>query len=141
MQQQPAADLPIHGEVFSSDDFKSSCARLAGSRCGKCDEVFFPKRLACPRCHSPKFMSHEELRAEGRIFALTHVAKPAALYSSPYLLALVDLENGPRILAQVKGDPQRVRIGELVRLAIEPLFDTRDGRHVWGYRFEATGRM
>ena len=52
----------------------------------------------------------------------------------------IDLDDGPRVMAQIKGDPERVAIGDIVRLVIEPLFDAQDGRHVWGYRFEVTGQ-
>lgn len=136
MTQQQVADIPVHPDIFAESDFRSGEARLYGTKCGQCNEIFFPRRLACPRCHSAKFMSAERLAATGRIHALTHVARPAAHYPNPYMLALIDLEGGPRILAQVKDSPDDIRIGDSVELLVEPLFDTPDGRHVWGYRFK-----
>jgi uncharacterized protein len=130
-------DVPVHRDVFSSSDFRSGHARLLGTRCAQCDEVFFPARQACPRCHSARSMSREELSTRGRIHALTHVARPATHYAKDYVLGLVDLDNGPRILAQLKGEADALRIGDPVELVVEPLFDTPGGQHVWGYRFKS----
>jgi uncharacterized OB-fold protein len=138
--KQPGPDLPVHPEIFSVFDPATREFRLGGSRCRQCDELFFPRRLACPRCHSAKAMVPEDLPSTGQIYALTHVGRPAVLYQDSYVLALVDLDDGPRVLAQVKGDSAKLRIGDPVRLVIEPLFHTRNTQPVWGYRFElATG--
>jgi uncharacterized OB-fold protein len=138
MPNQPMSDVPVHPELFFGTDYGPT-ARLAGARCAKCGELFFPRRLACPRCRSAAEMATECLPELGVVYAFTYVARPAALYQEPYLLALVDLDEGPRILAQVKASPDELRIGARVRLLVEPLFETGEGQRVWGYRCEPNG--
>lgn len=136
MSKQPTVDMPVYPDIFSDTGFTSQIPHLLGTRCGRCHELFFPCRSACPRCRTATDMRRERLPDVGAIYALTHVAKPAAIYAKPYVLALIDLEDGPRILGQVKGDPGKLRIGARVRVVVEPLFETPEARRVWGYRFE-----
>lgn len=139
MPDQPMSDVPVHTELFSGAGFGSVELHLVGARCGNCGELFFPRRLACPRCHSGADMTVERLPDVGVVYAFTHVARPAALYLESYVLALVDLEGGPRILAQVKAGPEELHIGARVHLVVEPLFETGHGQRVWGYRCEPNG--
>jgi hypothetical protein len=59
-----------------------------------------------------------EASARGTIFALTlsRVAPPALADQVPYALALVQLEEGPRVLARIAAPYERLRIGQPVRV-------------------------
>ena len=141
MREDQVVDVPVHPDVFSGTDFRSTDLRLIGTRCGQCGELFFPRRFACPRCRCGKNMRDEAVPRVGEVYGLTYVARPSALYPEPYVLALIDLDNGPRILAQVKGPPEKVRIGVKVRVVLETLFETgTTSKRVWGYRFELVER-
>ena len=134
MSARELVDVPVKPDVFWENDFRSPGARLAGARCTRCDEGFFPPRRVCPRCHDASSMVAGPLATRGRVFAMTHVTRPADQYAVPYVLALVDLADGVRVLAQLAAAPDAVRLGDEVTLIVEPLFEL-EGQRVWGYRF------
>jgi uncharacterized OB-fold protein len=80
---------------------------IALQRCTQCGHVWHPPAPVCPRCRS---MSYEWIRSRGRgtLYSYTtvmHAAHPAIAAAVPYRVALVDLEEGPRvILALVDAD-------------------------------------
>lgn len=137
MSEGELVDVPVKDGVFTSGDFRTAEVSLRGTRCARCAETFFPPRRVCPRCHGADSMGEVTLSRMGRIHAVTHVARPAAVYRGAYMLALVDLPEGVRLLTQVKGPAEGLVIGAEVELVVEPLFETPDSQRVWGYRFAA----
>ena len=93
--------------------------------CIECGAVQGYPRSACAACTSARV----ELRAaSGRatLYSFTVVWRaPEPAMAVPYVLALVDLEEGPRLMTRlVDIAPADVRIGMAVRLArCEPLSD------------------
>ncbi len=139
MSARPLLDVPIRAGVFVGEDFRAPAAALRGTRCARCAETFFPARRVCARCHAADRIEETALGRRGRVFALTHVVRPAGHYAAPYVLALVDLPEGVRVLSQIAAAPDTVAIGDEVTLVVEPLFDTPEGQRVWGYRFAPVG--
>jgi uncharacterized OB-fold protein len=74
-------------------------------RCGACDNVYFPPRPFCPRCASPEVAV---VRASGRAtlysYVIHHRAAPG--FVPPYSIAVVQLEEGPRMMTNVVDTPQ-----------------------------------
>jgi uncharacterized OB-fold protein len=130
------ADEAIKPGVFVADDFSPDTARLRGTRCGRCAEVFFPARESCPRCHVRGEMQEVALARTGKIGAITAVARPPQHYAAPYWLAEIELPEGVRLLAQ--GDAsldQLIPVGALVELTARPLLPRPHGQWLWGYVF------
>lgn len=122
--------------LFTADDPADPDLALKGSRCDACAETFFPPRAICPRCHSPAAVRDVALSRTGVVYACTRVVRTPAQYPAPYLLAWVDLPEGVRLMTQLACPAGAdVRVGAPVHMVVEPLFDTADGRAVWGYRF------
>lgn len=76
---------------------------LVFQRCARCGHVRWPPAIICPRC-----LSHEveECRASGRGRIYTYVVYHLAYHEAfredlPYVVALVDLEEGPRLLSNI----------------------------------------
>jgi uncharacterized OB-fold protein len=100
--------------------------------CTACDRGIFYPRAFCPRCAAPG-SALEWRTASGR--ATVHAAvvehRPAAAGArfsggEPYCVALVDLEEGVRMLTNVVGcPPGEVRAGMPVTVTWEPLSDGR----------------
>jgi uncharacterized OB-fold protein len=89
-------------------------------RCTKCDERQFYPRLRCVRCGG----AVEWIRASGnaRVYTYTVVHRAAHEAFSPlvpYVVALVDLAEGPRMMSRLRVSPADVRIGLDVRVAFE----------------------
>lgn len=137
MSDPRVVDVPVKDEIFTTADFRAAGVALRGTRCAHCKETFFPPRQVCPRCHSADPMGEVILSRKGRIHAITHVERPATGYTEAYTLALVDLPEGVRLLTQVTGPAEELKIGTEVELVVGPLFETPDHKRVWGYRFAA----
>lgn len=90
-----------------SRPFWEGCKRheLLIQRCTRCGGFRFPPRNVCPDCMS---LEHEWARASGRgkiySFVVVHQAfGPAWKEDVPYPVAIVELDNGVRILSRVVG--------------------------------------
>jgi len=91
-------------------------------RCTACRTVIHYPRPWCPSCWATEL---EWFPASGRgrvvTFTVVHQA-PFESYAAdaPYVLAVVRLEEGPQMMANVLGiDPQRMRIDLPVRVVFE----------------------
>lgn len=131
-----AGDVSINPGLFTRDDPRDPEIALKGSRCTACRETFFPARAICPRCHSAAAIQEAELSRTGTLWSFTRVVRTPDHYPQPYLLAWVDLPEGVRLMTQLACPADAsVRVGMPVTLVVEPLFESADGRRVWGYRF------
>lgn len=80
-----------------------------------------------------------EVSGDGTVysFSIVHQAASRAFKDRvPYVLALIDLDGGARIMSHVEGDPQLVRIGAQVQVAWRdeddtslPVFVLHDRQH------------
>ena len=79
---------------------------------------FYPRPLSL---YSESGTQWREASGRGTIFALTlsRVGPPALEHLTPYPLALVQLEEGPRMLARVIAPYETLRCGQAVRIAWE----------------------
>ena len=99
--------------------------RLTLPRCDACGEVYWYPRGICPRCHSLD-TSWADASGRGTVYSFTVMRKPAGDYAGadPYVLAFVELAEGPRIMTNVvpAGDP-RLAVGA----SVEVVFDDTEG--------------
>ena len=101
--------------------FWEGCGRheLVLQRCRDCGAVQHRPRAVCVSCRSDAI---EYLRASGRgkvhTFTITQQNQaPAFRTALPYVLAYVELEEGPRLLSNVVGcEPDNLRIGMPVQV-------------------------
>lgn len=103
-------------------DWTRAEAGIAYQRCEGCRAVWYFRREFCPGCGRPQPAT---LQASGRgiVYAhtLVHRAPTEALRArAPYLLALVDMEEGFRVMGQ--GDA-RLAIGDRVLARFENFGD------------------
>ncbi len=100
--------------------------RLELQRCAGCGATIFYPRIVCPTCLSEE-LTWIEAAGEGTVysFTVTHRAPtPAFKDRVPYVVALVDLPEGVRLLTNIVGcDPDGVRIGQPVRVTFEAIGD------------------
>jgi uncharacterized protein len=91
--------------------------RLAAQQCGECQFSVFPPRVLCPRCGSDA-MRFRALGGLGTVYSTT-VVRARAADGGPYNLALIDLDEGIRMMSRIEGiDPAAVSIGMRVRARI-----------------------
>jgi hypothetical protein len=74
-------------------------------RCQACAQVYFPPRPFCPACASRRV---EVFAASGRATLYSYVIhqRPGPGLEPPYSIAVVELEEGPRMMTNIVGVPQ-----------------------------------
>jgi uncharacterized OB-fold protein len=99
--------------------------RLLIQRCSACGEHVFYPRAACPHCHDAR-LEWVEASGRGTVYSFTVARRPAGPWfadKTPYVVALVELEEGPRLLGTLRVEPEAARVGQRVRVAFEDASD------------------
>lgn len=103
MAQERVIPVPTPETRHFWDGTKKNELRL--QRCTSCDEAYFPPRPFCPNCSSRDV---EVFTATGRgrihTFIISRFRSPG--FETPYSLAVVELEEGPRMMTNIVGVPQ-----------------------------------
>jgi len=110
--------------------------RLEGRRCKRCGELQFPPREACGACRGRE-TEPNRVRGRGAVNSFAEVAQAPRGFSGPYLVALVELEEGVRVTAQLTDvDADEVEIGMPVEMVTRRLQEKGpQGYLVYGYKF------
>lgn len=98
--------------------------------CLTCDRAVFYPRAVCPGCLGTDLEWRTSV-GTGRVYAVTvehRPQDPRMASRAPYAIALIDVDDGWRMLANVVDcDPSEVMVGMAVTVTWEPL---TDGRHL-----------
>ena len=71
-------------------------------RCRPCDAVYFPPRPFCPRCLSDD-VAWETMSGRGVLHTYLINHRPSPAWGGPYAIAVVELEEGPRMMSNIVG--------------------------------------
>lgn len=108
--------------------------RLLVQWCTACETPIFYPREVCPACLGSD-VAWRPSTGRGTVYAVSVQCRPANATMAervPYAVALVDLDDGIRIMTNIIGcDPTDVVPGQAVELTWEPL---SDGRHLPQFR-------
>jgi len=97
---------------------------LRFQKCRNCSHVRWPPSIICPMCYT---QDTEWIRAGGRGKIYTFVVYHQAFHKAfendlPYVTAIIELEEGPRLLSNIVGcRPQDVRCGMPVEVTWEDI--------------------
>jgi uncharacterized protein len=103
-------------EPIDAADWTRGGEGLAYARCRPCGHVQYFRRPFCPACGATD-LAEATASGRGRVYALTTVARaptPEWRAHAPYVIALVDAEEGFRFMAHAA---EGLAIGEPVRTA------------------------
>ena len=109
------------------------CARheLVLQRCRDCGTVQHRPRAVCARCLGNS-IEHFAASGRGAVYTYTVIRQngvPPFRDALPYVLAYVDLEEGPRLLTNIIGcDPTAVEIGMSVEVDFQDVEPTDRGK-------------
>ena len=81
--------------------------RLDMPHCQACDGFWFPPSRTCPHCTSAD-VDMKTVSGRGKVFSFViydRVYHPAFATEVPYAVALVELEEGPRLISNIVGVP------------------------------------
>jgi uncharacterized OB-fold protein len=99
--------------------------KLMGTKCSKCGEKYLPPRAHC-KCGSGE-VDWYEAPMRGKIFTYTIVTFPPDSMSkyAPYIVAVAELDDGSRLLAQISGvTPKTLQVG--LRVQVVPYQISQD---------------
>ena len=106
--------------------------------CIDCDQPIFYPREACPSCLGTD-LEWRPSSGTGTVYAVSvqhRPANPTMASRVPYAVALIDLDDGIRLMSNVVDlDPEAVAPGLAVEVTWEPM---SDGRHLPQFRPRST---
>lgn len=90
---------------------------LIGTRCTTCGRYFFPPRTFCPDCRRAGNIVDYQFKGNGTVVTYTVIRTASEQFEkmTPYVLAIVKLDEGPQTTAQIVCSPDEIRIGMKVR--------------------------
>jgi uncharacterized OB-fold protein len=122
--------LPTPPPFVESDTEEFWTATAAGKlllkRCNNDGTVIWYPRSLCPVCHSTD-TSWFEASGQGAVYSFTvsHRGEGPYREAAPYVLAYVELDEGPRLMTNIVDcEPGAVSIGQRVRVVFD---DTGEG--------------
>ncbi|HUZ01204.1 MAG TPA: Zn-ribbon domain-containing OB-fold protein [Thermomicrobiaceae bacterium] len=92
--------------------------------CNACGQTIFYPRGLCPNCFSSD-LAWQPVSGKGKLHAFTIVHRhpnPAFAADAPYVVALVELDEGVRLMSNligVEADPEHVKVGMPVEVVYE----------------------
>lgn len=117
---------PLPRPTAETKPFWDACAQgvVRYQRCSKCSTVQLIPRSLCAACQSDALTWHDA-SGIGRVLTHTTVFRaptPAFREEAPYVIAIVDMDEGFRLMVNVAGGPAApVAIGSRVRIAFREI--------------------
>jgi len=111
---------------------------LIGTECKTCGELYFPPRTTCPTCRRDGRIVERKFKGTGKVITYTTIYSASAAFhrQTPYVLAIVKLDEGPQLTGQIVCDPDEVKIGMKVRSVFRKLGeDGPEGVIYYGTKF------
>ena len=115
---------------------------LIGAKCDSCSEVNLPKGLSCLKCGGTRF-SPIKLSGKGKIYCFTTISRGGSppefsaqlnLVGS-YNVAVIELEEGPKIVAQMTDcKSEKLQIGLSVEATFRKIYED-EGMIRYGIKF------
>lgn len=95
---------------------------LTFQRCSSCGYAWLPARSECPLCLGDAWQ-REPSKGDATLvsWVVYHEAyHPAFAQRLPYTVAVIQLEEGPRMISNIVGaDPRQLRIDQSLRLEVQ----------------------
>ena len=114
--------LPLFPEP-DTEPFWAATAehRLAYQVCPACGEVVFHPRRHCPGCLRGE-PERRDSAGRGTVYTFTVIrqnGQPFFRARIPYVVGLIDLDEGFRMMAEIVADPDSVRVDQRVTVSWE----------------------
>ena len=99
--------------------------KLILQKCNDCSDNYFPPRPFCPKCGS---RSVQEFQASGKgslySYVINHLPSPG--FIPPFAIAVVELEEGPRLMSNIvecEQTPEALELDMPLEVTFEKLND------------------
>lgn len=98
--------------------------RLEIPHCNACGHYWFPPSRSCPNCLAADF-TWTQVSGNGKVYSFVtfhRVYHPAWEGEVPYVVALIELDEGPRLLSNIVGiEPDKVQCDMPVKVAFDDI--------------------
>ncbi len=105
---------PLPKPTPTSQPFWEAARRheLMLQRCGSCGNFVYYPRDRCPQCFSDN-LRWERCSGRGKVYSYTVVrrASSRSFADAPYVLAIVELDEGVRMTTNIAAPPENVQVG------------------------------
>lgn len=119
-------DLPAPDDTSRPWWEAAAEGRLLAVRCNECHELHYYPRPFCPRCGGDS-VEWEQVSGDATLYTWSVVHQndlPPFAGKVPYVAAIVDLAEGPRMMTNVVGcEFEDLRVGMALRVEFEEIGD------------------
>ncbi len=115
---------------------------LIGTHCEKCGEYYYPPRNLCPKCRRSSRSVPFKFKGLGEVvtYTIIHSSTKDFEKQTPYILAIIKLDEGPHLTSQVICDHNDIHIGMKVKSAFRKLGEESEkGMLYYGTKFVPLG--
>ena len=130
----------IQENLFEPPATPSGKPHLFGGRCKSCNEIMFPLMQFCPKCGGE--VEKIELSSKGKLYSYTIARISTPLFSPPYVIAIVELPEGLKILSRIdidEPDFEKLEIDMDLELTVGEVGLNPKGQRVLSYMFKPVG--
>jgi uncharacterized OB-fold protein len=87
---------------------------ITGYKCVNCTWSDFFATKTCPRCLSDT--KEVSFAGQGKVATFTVIRYPPTGFEkgAPYVVAIIDLDGGPRVVGRITAGPNEVRVTQVV---------------------------
>ena len=114
--------------------------RLVGTKCAVCGSLYYPPVKICSECRRNSNLEEYVFKEKGKIYSKTIVRSAAEGFErqTPYVIAIITLEEGVRICGQVVDcNVNDVNIGDSVYCVFRKIYTNgKEGIIKYGLKFK-----
>ena len=100
--------------------------RLQLQHCGACGSFIYYPRDRCPQCLS-ETLEWRPVSGKGKVYSYTVVRRASvrSFGDKPYVLAIVELDEGVRLTTNIEAGPESIKVGMPVTVAFDDVTPER----------------
>ncbi|WGM47481.1 hypothetical protein KOAAANKH_02358 [Brevundimonas sp. NIBR10] len=139
MAVDPHVAIPAHAAIRVAETGEPS---IEGFRCADCGAIMIDQPMACRACTSRTPPQAFRVGERGRIVTWSTVLRSFPGVKTPFVSAIVDLDDGLTLKGTVRGvDPESLGVGLPVSLVFDDAGGARapDGAPYVGFHFVKAG--
>ena len=111
---------------------------LIGTKCTTCGAYFYPPRDFCPNCRRDGHIVEHKFKGTGTVITFSIIRSSSVQFNklTPYVIAIIELDEGTRLTSQVICEIDEVYIGMRVKQVFRRLgADGESGPIFYGTKF------
>lgn len=131
--------IPVGEGFFHIPSSPGEKAHLIGSKCSNCGYISFPKVVVCPSCVRDDTMKETPLSGKATLKRFTLAERGPTGFQVPYIMAYVQLAEGPIIYTLVTGVEQKMdalTAGQKMEMVIDKIRTDAQGNDIIGWKFK-----